>query len=350
MTEKTRFYALDGLRGLAAISVMLFHYTEQNGLNWFKAAPMSVDLFFILSGFVIMHGYGGEIARGMTFRHFIWQRLLRLWPLYLIGLFIGLLAVSAQGLALQDIVIAAVLGSLILPDFNHATWAFETGTTTGVLFPLNGPSWLLFFEMAVNIVFFAYLTWRPKTDFKTPAAVFLAIYAACIWLTGQVNPGWGIDNFSLGFPRVIAEFSLGAFLYTQRDRVPEISVYVPLALAVAVFGSFLFADGRWLLVNILLLLPALILTASKVKPGPIGRKAGALLGDISYPLYIVHAPVYALLYQLLPLADLRPAVRTLCVAGLVLSVSFALAQADKTLRKRLKDLAWRGKSAKGIVT
>lgn len=163
MTEKTRFYALDGIRGLAAISILLFHYTEHNDLNWFKAAPMAVDLFFILSGFVVMHGYGDRILQGMGLGHFLRQRLLRLWPLYMVGLVTGLIAIILRQGVGCGLMVSAALNSFMLPDFSHL---FE-GNSKGIeLFPFNWPAWSLFFEVAVNIAFFAYVTIRRKTDFR----------------------------------------------------------------------------------------------------------------------------------------------------------------------------------------
>ncbi|MFT4076025.1 MAG: acyltransferase [Asticcacaulis sp.] len=349
MTEKTRFHALDGIRGLAAISILLFHYTEHNGLNWFKAAPIAVDLFFILSGFVIMHGYGDRIAQGMAFRHFLWQRLLRLWPLYLIGLILGVVAALVQGVSGGDISMATLSGILILPDFNRLIWTINGGATYGVLFPLNAPSWSLFFEMAVNMAFFAYVAFCRKRDLKILAVVSLVIYAACVLLTRQVNPGWSIDNFWMGFPRVIAEFFLGAVIYEERHRVPDMPAIVPIGLALAVFTGFLFADGRALLPNILILLPALIVTASKMKTGVAFGKVAALLGDLSYPLYIVHVPIYALLYYSLPITDLSAPVRTVGMAVLALAVSFALVRLDRMLRHYLKGLPWRTRGHTGVA-
>ncbi len=55
--RETRFEALDGLRGLAAVAVTVFHYSLYAGLNWVDGGPLAVDLFFVLSGLVIAHAY-----------------------------------------------------------------------------------------------------------------------------------------------------------------------------------------------------------------------------------------------------------------------------------------------------
>lgn len=70
----TRFDALDGIRGVAALAVMAYHYTKCGSLRMLLGAEAAVDLFFMLSGFVLMHSYGGKIARGMRFREFLGAR------------------------------------------------------------------------------------------------------------------------------------------------------------------------------------------------------------------------------------------------------------------------------------
>src|SRR5476649_797527 len=91
--KSTRFDLLDGLRGVAAIAVMLHHYTQHTGWDWFGGAWVAVDLFFVLSGFVIAHSYSKKILNGISFRDFTSVRLVRLAPLYLLGLALGVCAV-----------------------------------------------------------------------------------------------------------------------------------------------------------------------------------------------------------------------------------------------------------------
>jgi peptidoglycan/LPS O-acetylase OafA/YrhL len=92
LEKRFRFDLLDGLRGLAAIAVMVHHFTQHNGLHWLGGAWVAVDLFFILSGFVIAHSYGIKLLAGMPLRQFLLIRLNRLGPLYFFGLLIGLIA------------------------------------------------------------------------------------------------------------------------------------------------------------------------------------------------------------------------------------------------------------------
>src|SRR5689334_10389454 len=87
IAKTSRYDALDGLRGVAAIAVMIMHLTQA---SLFKNAYVAVDLFFMLSGFVIAHSYGTRLLRGMTAREYVKRRVIRLYPMLLISLLIGL--------------------------------------------------------------------------------------------------------------------------------------------------------------------------------------------------------------------------------------------------------------------
>src|ERR1700684_2462821 len=86
-TTDNRYDALDGLRGVAAIAVMFSHFTQE---SVFKNAYVAVDLFFMLSGFVIAHSYGTRLLAGMTAVEYIKRRIIRLYPMLLLSLLIGL--------------------------------------------------------------------------------------------------------------------------------------------------------------------------------------------------------------------------------------------------------------------
>src|ERR1700722_3197255 len=91
------FSALDGLRGVAAISIVVFHYSQNLGWELLPNAYLAVDFFFMLSGFVIAHAYEARLRSGQTVAEFMQRRLIRLYPLYWLGttLPIILIAVAA---------------------------------------------------------------------------------------------------------------------------------------------------------------------------------------------------------------------------------------------------------------
>ena len=80
-----RFEALDALRGLSALLVVLFHipiYHALKGADAFVNLQFCVDMFFALSGFVLCHAYGRRLGNGGEGLRFAWMRLARLWPLH----------------------------------------------------------------------------------------------------------------------------------------------------------------------------------------------------------------------------------------------------------------------------
>ena len=127
-----RFYMLDGLRGVAAILVMFYHYGLYKGMHWIVGAWVSVDLFFILSGYVIAHRYREKIVSGLGIFEFSKIRLIRLWPLYFLGLLIGLLDAAMTPSNLQTVgknnmELAAVFSAFFVPYLNSNTWPMGAG-------------------------------------------------------------------------------------------------------------------------------------------------------------------------------------------------------------------------------
>ena len=117
----TRFSTLDGMRGIAAISVMFFHYTTSMPISIFRHAPLAVDIFFILSGFVIAHSYGNRLGRNMTALEYLLRRIIRLYPMFAIGLLAGspiLYLLYTSGLAnysTKDIINALLCNCFFIP-------------------------------------------------------------------------------------------------------------------------------------------------------------------------------------------------------------------------------------------
>lgn len=136
------FVTLDGLRGLAAVAVVLFHTPELFGPGLFPAAGyLAVDFFFTLSGFVLAFAYQARLDKGLPTGQFLRVRIARLYPLYLLSLLVGISGAFLQGAfrvhASGAIMLAAAcLGLFLLP---------VAGTPTGYIFPYNQPAWSVFF-------------------------------------------------------------------------------------------------------------------------------------------------------------------------------------------------------------
>ena len=101
--EATKFFApLESLRGLAALVVVIFHAVWTNpvtGLHFFRNGSLMVDFFFVLSGFLITHSYGGKLRSFTECVRFLFLRIGRLYPLHLAFLlvFLAIVALIAAG-------------------------------------------------------------------------------------------------------------------------------------------------------------------------------------------------------------------------------------------------------------
>ena len=141
-SQRHVYLNLDALRGVAAISVMLYHFSPF--ITDGKVLPSSylaVDLFFLLSGFVIAHAYDRKIESGMGFGTFLLIRLIRLYPLYLAGTLLGFFylliknrLIPAEYLPLSDIAVMLTTGMFFIP---------LVGSAYHTIFPLNPASWSL---------------------------------------------------------------------------------------------------------------------------------------------------------------------------------------------------------------
>jgi peptidoglycan/LPS O-acetylase OafA/YrhL len=83
--EKLKYEVLDGMRGVAAIAVVMFHAASFFGALRPPSAYLAVDFFFALSGFVLGYAYDRRLAGGMSAVNFMLRRLIRLYPLYIAG-------------------------------------------------------------------------------------------------------------------------------------------------------------------------------------------------------------------------------------------------------------------------
>jgi peptidoglycan/LPS O-acetylase OafA/YrhL len=294
-----RFELLDGTRGLAALVVMIFHLTAQQRV--FERGWMAVDLFFVLSGFVITYSYGEKIKGGLTFKDFFVARFLRLWPLLALGLTLGLAASAVHriwhppdgGLAAE--VIASFFVNLTFLPYISATTQVTYGDVIvkADLFPVNAPAWSLFFEMLIGLVYFGFVAFTKKTVSILVAVVGMAGYALCLVLLGR---GYNL-HFSESLPRFIGEFFLGGLACTYRDAVKLPAKPIATVLAVLVALSFCYAFPASRVLCAALLYPAFVLFASKVEVSGVTAKVCDTLGTISYPLYILHMPLYRMLYD-----------------------------------------------------
>ena len=283
--SRVNYVTFDGLRGIAALAVVLYHLLPAAGVA--QSIPrgyLAVDLFFMLSGYVITQAYVTRLQAGMSLGRFVAIRLVRLYPLFILGQLLGCLALAVTGHDVGIVLMALAAGALMAP-------IPVTVNGLPLIFPLNSPAWSLFFEMAINVtfVFLIPLGLRGLVWLCALSAVAVAVAAAKY---GSMDMGWNIHNFIGGFPRVAFSFLAGVILYHVTTRLRDGNL-IPLLLMtalVAIVGTTL--QGWWIDVAVVLFVfPALILLAASWQPTGHVRTVSGFLGRISYPIYIIHAPL-----------------------------------------------------------
>jgi peptidoglycan/LPS O-acetylase OafA/YrhL len=303
--------ALTALRGIAALTVVFYHASFLAHNHAGGAPPvlwqrgyLAVDLFFLLSGFVLTHVYGGRLAGARHWRTvggFLWARFCRLYPasLFTVAVYVVLYALgrldSPAGFSFETQLTASLL--LMQVPWLHNIW-------------VNGPSWSISAELYAYLLFPFVVPVMLRL--KRPAAMALGI-ALLIGVTAdhmifsheQQDWGWG------ALLRALPEFAIGVLAYRAYSEglfrtFWEKDTTLLVVTAAIISASFAgVSDG----LTVLLLLALLLAAVSNS-----GRLAGLLnarplrwLGDVSYSVYI---------FQSVPLMVMVGHSKTLVALGL----------------------------------
>lgn len=333
--NKTYLPSLDGLRGVAALAVVGSHFENLSGHSLhLQHSGVAVDFFFILSGFVIAQAYERRLAGTLTWRGYMALRLERLYPAILGGLALGVVAALAAGERLHPAMAAQLL---LLPV------VFGPVLHGGELFPLNGPQWSLFLELAANALHAAVARWL--TTPRLAAIVGLSA-AALIWTSltfGGLDVGWSRASFWGGPPRVMFGFGMGLLLF-RLHAAGRAAPRVPFVLIVAALVVCLvrpFPEASLALDDLVIVLVALPTLVALAVRAPVPDRALGLmtwLGARSYPLYAVHAPLLRICEALLdPLADDQAAIGWALAPPLTIALAALFERFyDAPIRARLR--------------
>ena len=311
---KHRFHVLDGMRGIAAIMVMLSHYYSRMNYRFFFNTFNAVDFFFILSGFVIYHSYGKKLLGGMSSSDYIACRVARLFPLAAIGVIAGIpglyfiLTFENSDYSTHEIVAGAVSNLLMIPYLNNKGLFQNVGN----IFPTDAPLWSIFFEIVASVAFVWFIRLKQTTLLNVCITSFGIIFVASMLrgYTGinrpffDVEAGWNTETFLGGFPRVIYGFTCGMLIYRLRaapssygfmnrlQQAPAIGViwlYITL-IAILLFPYTI--KGLYDLFAIAALAPLLVIQGGNAKcNNTYLLSASKFSGWISYPVYCLHVPV-----------------------------------------------------------
>lgn len=309
---KKHYEILDGLRGVAAILVVVFHILEaHNGGSRFAQiinhGYLAVDFFFLLSGFVVAYAYDDRWTK-MSQWEFYKRRLIRLQPMVIMGMIIGAIFYYFQasnlfpmiaGMEVWKVIVTMVIGFTLLPippSLEIRGW--------GEMHPLNGPAWSLFFEYIANILYA--LVFRKFSN--KVLGIFVFIFAAMLvnytvfGPNGDVIGGWSLNlqQMNVGFTRLLYPFFAGVLL-SRLGKLIHLkgAFWICSILIVVIFSIPRIGDENTLWMNglyesfaIILLFPLIVAigAAGEIK-NTLSIKICKALGDISYPIYIIHYPL-----------------------------------------------------------
>ena len=320
--SKPHYVLLDGLRGVAALLVIWYHvfegYAFAGGgtIESINHGYLAVDFFFILSGFVIGYAYDDRWSKSLTMKDFFKRRLIRLHPMVVMGVVLGVITFCIQGSVQWDgthvatsMIMLSVLCSLFfIPALPGAGYEVRGN---GEMFPLNGPSWSLFFEYIGNILYALFIR-RLSTKALGVLVVLLgagltAFAAFDVSGYGNIGVGWTLDgvNFLGGSLRMLFPFTMGLFLSRIfKPMKVRGAFWICSAVLLALFSvpylegmEPVSMNGLYEMFCVIVVFPILIwLGASGSTTDKNSTRICKFLGDISFPLYIIHYPFMYLFY------------------------------------------------------
>ncbi|CCK58532.1 Putative membrane acyltransferase [Mycobacterium canettii CIPT 140070010] len=312
--------ALTGLRIVAAVWVVLFHFRPMLGdaspgfrdalAPVLNCGAQGVDLFFILSGFVLTWNYLDRMGRSWSVRanlHFLWLRLARVWPVYLVTLHLAAVWViftlhvghvpspEAGQLTATSYVRQILLVQLwFQPYFDGSSW--------------DGPAWSISAEWLAYLLFglLILVIFRMKHATRARGLMWLAFGASLppvvlLLASGQFYTPWS------WLPRIVTQFAAGALACAAvrrlrpTDRARRVAGYLSVLVGVAIVGILYLLHAHPLAgvedsggVVDVLFVPLVISLAIGVGslPALLSTRLMVFGGQISFCLYMVHELVH----------------------------------------------------------
>jgi peptidoglycan/LPS O-acetylase OafA/YrhL len=344
-TEENQLARLDVLRLLASVGIVLFH------MHFFGDGPFSevgnhaglallVDLFFVISGVVISHVYAAKLHDLRTGYNFAVRRVGRLMPLHWLTATLFLGANLAAMRWLPQVGVSGREVSCLVPNF----LAIHSLGLCGSL-SLNWPSWSISAELAVYCLFCAAMM-LPR--YRIIGLICLAMFAVLAYagiegLSERPLYKWTYDGGAL---RALPSFILGVWMQTNRGAIRRF----PAPRLAYLFGLGAFLACVWLAASPYVLMALLYLTvflayaADLRHPPSPHTRAVAKWGDLTYPIYLWHSPIFFVVVSVVAtgLLDASPQMQdvALIVSFLALPIiAIASQRAFETPLKKLT-IAW----------
>ncbi len=288
---KRYFYTLDAMRGVAAIGVVVLHL---HGLFAPYGVPhgyLAVDFFFALSGLVISRAYAERFRRGLSVARFLGLRVERLYPLYILGTAMGIVVMVVPfhwhpelSPPTASLVVSGLAALIMAPSpltFGSEPW----------LTPFNIAAWSLVLELVVNVLFALIWPWLSRRVLTAIIAGSGTTLVIATLRHGNLDLGAAWPTVAVGLVRTCFSFFVGVAIGAIRVKTVKVS---PLALLLpfAVFLTLLVGLRYGAIYDLgcaLFVYPALLFCGARVEAPWTG--ALRFLGNLSYPLYVIHGPL-----------------------------------------------------------
>jgi peptidoglycan/LPS O-acetylase OafA/YrhL len=337
-----RFEVLDGLRGVAAVCVMLLHFWEpvfpDAADNMIPHGYMAVDFFFCLSGYVLAFAYDGR--RDISVWQLIQLRLIRLHPMVIIATllclvcFVPILALTHQPLSVFGVIRTTAAAFLMVPD--------SFFTKGGPLFLYTPPAWSLFSEYLASFAY-ALILWRLSRRWLIPIVLLATIpLMVTSYAHGMIDGGWEMKTIEMGVARVAFSFTLGVLLFRYNFRISSRIGFLTLgALLLAILLSP-HPSFNWYyeLAIVMLVFPIMIGVGAGATASPAMGRFCEWMGNLSYPLYLTHyAFVHWFTYIVLtyhPSRSVHVALVTVMALAAIALAQIVLVFVDTPVRAWLK--------------
>jgi peptidoglycan/LPS O-acetylase OafA/YrhL len=318
---KQHFEILDGLRGVAAMVVVLFHLCETwNGGDHARQiinhGYLAVDFFFMLSGFVVAYAYDDRWhpTNGqprMTVWDFFKRRIIRLQPMLIMGNLLGALMFYFSAspkifplvahTSVLRLILIGLIGCTVIPipiSMDIRGWQ--------EMHPLAGTAWSLFFEYIANIAYALGLRKASNRVLLALSVISAAILTHYLVTTprGDITGGWSVNatELKVGFIRLVFPFLAGMLLQRMHKRIHVKNAFLWCSLLLVVvlflprFGTphTLWINGLYEALVIIFVFPVIVaMGAGEQSNGKAATRMSRFLGSVSYPVYITH---YSLIY------------------------------------------------------
>lgn len=343
--------SLDGLRMLSMYLIVLFHA----GVTWTRGAFVAVDLFFILSGYLVTNVILSEIDRTgkLDLRNFYARRVRRLLPAALVAIigtsFVFLLVASAVRRA-------AIIGDAQAALVYVANWRFISQSNDYFAADNEASPFLHFWTLGIEEQFYVFfpllLILLVKSRHKWMllaglSALFLASFGSQIYW-GIVDPIHAYYGTDARLYQLVA----GALLAVAfRTWQPKVSDRTASGMAVGGLVLFVLLSGNWIGVSqsargmiatvaILAMIAGLMLAEKQLLGRLLARRTPVYLGQITYATYLWHWPILLVLREVM---EVRPELMSILVAILATAMAAAsneLLELPIRKSKRLNRFGW----------